>query len=181
MTTLTKILLTLALLAALFGAEQYVEHLGYTRAQAEATAAIKQLKIDAAATLATETAKVTAYQAAVQAFTDDRNLKDADHAKTVTSLQTRVRNLSNPAGQLRDPHAPGCGGSGGGTTSPAGGAAGDRPADATQTGGLLSAELSGLLQSRLTEADEINLAYASCRARLVEQQALSSHNNPAPD
>jgi len=173
MNVFAKIMAVAALLAALFGAEQYVENLGYTRAQAEATAAIRQLKIDATAALATETAKVAAYQKAVQAFTDALNLKDADHVKTVHALQTRLHAAADPAGRLRDPHAPGCGGGGGGTASTTDSPAGDRAADPAQTGGLLSSELSGLLRDRLTEADQINLAYASCRARLVGQQALA--------
>lgn len=180
MSALAKILTALALLAALFGAEQYVEHLGYTRAQAEATVALDRLKLDAAATLATETAKVVAYQNAVQSLTNALDLKDADHVKTVNTLQTRLRAAADPAGRLRDPNAPGCGGGGGGVAVGGSGASGDRGADPAQAGGLLSVQLSELLQDRLTEADQINLAYASCRARLVAQQALAENMRVNP-
>ena len=49
---LLKLAAVLALLAALFFAEQYVEGLGYHRARAEDQAAANQLKAQAAATLA---------------------------------------------------------------------------------------------------------------------------------
>lgn len=165
MSTLAKILIALALLAALFGAEQYVEHLGYTRAKTEAAVVIKQLKIDAGVTLADEIAKTRAAETALQAALNTQNLKDADHETTVNDLSERLRHLAGPAGRLRDPHATaGCRSGGGGTTGAAVSTAIDRPENTTEAGGLLSAELSGLLQRLTQEADDINVAYASCRA-----------------
>lgn len=89
--------------------------------------------------------------------------KDADAKSRIARLQRELDAL----GRLRDPNANGCGGGGGSSTpgvpqADAGGAA-----DAAQTGGLLSAELSGLLRRLWREADEVNVAYASCRAQLT--------------
>lgn len=175
MTPLAKILISLALLAALFSAEQYVEHLGATRARAEADLAIQKLKTQAATDLADEKEKTRAVEQTLQDFTAAQNLKDNTHEQIVSTLADRVRNLLDPAGRLRDPHAQGCRGSGGGTTSATGGSAGDRPANQTEAGGLLSAELSGLLQRLTIEADRINEAYASCRAIAVNDRETLKH------
>lgn len=162
---LIRIAAVLALLAALFFGEQYIEGRGYDRAKAEDKAAIETVKREAAVTLASETSKVRSAEQALQTVTDFQNLKDHDHGKTVADLSDRLRRAAGgPAGRLRDPHATGCGA---GSSSPQGeapSAPGDRPADGAETGGLLSADLTGLLQRLTREADDINAAYASCRA-----------------
>jgi len=161
---LIRIAAVLALLAALFFGEQYIEGRGYDRAKAEDKAAIETVKREAAATLASETSKVRTTEQALQARADFQNLKDRDHEKTVADLSDRLHRAAGPAGRLRDPHATGCGA---GSSSPQGeapSAPGDRPADPSQAGGLLSADLTGLLQRLTREADDINTAYASCRA-----------------
>ncbi len=170
LTPLIKLAIVAALLSALFAAERYIEHRGYTRAWQEAQTAIDQLKRSAATTLAAETAKTRQAEQALQAFTDTQNDKDATHEKTVTALATRLRAAADPAGRLRDPHAPGCGGGGGSTPAPAASPAGAGAADAALPGGLLSAELSGLLFERLEQADRINDAYASCRAVMLRER-----------
>lgn len=161
---LIKIAAVLALLAALFLGEQYIEGRGYDRARAEGQVVADKLKADAAVELASETAKTHAAEQALQSQTHTQDLKDADHVKTLADLSDRLRSVSGPAGRLRDPHATGCGAGGGGATSAATPAAGDRAGDPTQTSGILSVELSGLLQRLTREADDINAAYASCRA-----------------
>lgn len=153
----------LALLAALLYAETYIEGLGYSRAQAEATATINQQKADAAALLATETDKARAAEAALQAIKNNQEIQDAEHQKTVAGLSARLRDLAGPSGRLRDPNAAGCRCGGGSATGPTAPAPGDRAADPTEAGGLLSAQLSGLLQQLGREADDINDAYISCR------------------
>ncbi|MDP3652409.1 MAG: hypothetical protein Q8R67_12075 [Rhodoferax sp.] len=155
----------LALLAALFCGEQYIESRGYDRRDAEARAENERSKRKAADTLASEITKTRKAEQALQDITNTQNLKDANHAKTVADLSDRLRRIAGPAGRLRDPHAgAGCGGGSSGAPGADPGAPGDRPADPAETGGLLSAELSGLLRERLREADDINAAYASCRA-----------------
>jgi hypothetical protein len=161
---LIKIGAVLALLAALFFAEQYIEGLGYSRARAEDQEAAEALKAQAAATLATETEKTRNAEQALQTLTNAQNLKDADHEKIVADLSSRLRVAAGPAGRLRDPNAVGCGAGGGGTPGEVAPAPGGRPADLAEAGGLLSADLSGLLQRLQLEADTINVAYASCRA-----------------
>ena len=164
---LIKIAAVLALLIVLFFGEQYIERRGYDRAKAEDTAAINKQKAEAATTLASETAKTRSAEQALQSITNSQNLKDADHEKTVADLSDRLRRAAGPAGRLRDPNAAGCGGGGGSTPGEAPRSPGDRPADPAEADRLLSAELSGLLQRLTREADDINLAYASCRADAI--------------
>ena len=159
-----KIAAAVALLAVLFSGEQYIEGRGYSRAQAECQAATNKLKADAAAELASLTAKTRSAEQALQDLKNTQELQDATHQKTVADLSSRLRNLAGADGRLRDPHAAGCGDGGSNATGEAATAAGDSANDTTQTGGLLSADLSGLLQRLQLEADTINVAYASCRA-----------------
>lgn len=162
---LFKIAAVLALLAALFFAEQYIEGRGYDRAKAEDQAAANKLKADAATTLASETAKTRTTEQVLQAGTDSQNLKDRNHEKTNAYLSDRLRRAAaGSAGRLRDPHATGCGASSSSPKGEAPSAPGDRPTDGAEPGGLLSADLTGLLRRLTREADDINTAYASCRA-----------------
>lgn len=161
---LIKIGAALALLVALFFAEQYVESRGYDRAWAEANVAIQQKEAQAATQLARETDKTRAAELALQAKTNQQEKDDDTHQKTVADLHDRIRSLAAPSGRLRDPHATGCGGGGGSTQESAASAPGDRPADPAEAGGLLSPDLTRLLQSKDDEADAINNAYISCRA-----------------
>lgn len=157
-----------ALLVALFYGEQYIERLGYDRAMSEAQAQIEGSKRAAADSLATETAKTRSAEQALQSFKNAQELQDGVHQKTVADLSDRLRRLADShAGRLRDPHAVGaaeCGAGGGGTPGQPPTAPANRAADPAQAGGLLSAELAGLLQQLTREADDINVAYASCRA-----------------
>ena len=161
---LIEIAVVVALLAALFFGEQYIEGRGFERARAEDNAAIEKVKREAADTLASETNKTRTAERALQDFKNTQELQDATHQKTVADLSSRLRTLAGAPGRLRDPHAAGCGPSGSGTPGEAAPAPGDRPANPAEAGGLLSADLSGLLQRLQLEADTINVAYASCRA-----------------
>jgi len=139
--------------------------------QADTKLATEQLKADAATALATETAKTLQAEQALQAQTNIQNTQDANHAKTIADLSARLRAAAGSAGRLRDPYATsqttGCWAGGGSAASTTASAAGDRAADPADAGGLLSAELSGLLQRLQREADVINVAYASCRERAI--------------
>lgn len=160
----TKAAIAAGLVLALLLALRQVDQRGYDRAMAEATAATNTLKAQAAATLASETAKTRSAEQALQAIKNTQELQDAAHQNTVADLSDRLRRLAGPAGRLRDPHAVGCGRGSGGAPGAAATTPGDRAADTTEAGGLLSAGLSGLLQRLQREADTINIAYASCRA-----------------
>ena len=161
---LVKISAVAALLAALYFAEQYIEGLGYDRAKAEDRAAIEQSKREAANALLREKDKTHAAEQALQALKNQQELKDADHQKTVADLSSRVRNLAGPAGRLRDPQAVGCGAGSSGTHGAAAAAHGAGADGGAQAGGLLSKPLTELLFRLTREADDINNAYASCRA-----------------
>lgn len=161
---LIKIAAILALLAALYYGEQYIEGRGYDRAKAEDMAQVEQQKRVATAELLRLTDQVRASEARLQAALQDQNTKDYNHAQTIAALSDRLRAYAGPGLRLRDPHATGCG-SGGGVpqsytaTAPDAGAT-----DPAQASGLLSADLTGLLQQLAREADDINAAYTSCRA-----------------
>jgi hypothetical protein len=165
-----KIVLVLGLLAGLFFGEQYVERLGASKQAATDQVRVDQLKQAATAELLALTNGAQALGTALQKTVTDQNLKDADHEKTLANLSTKLR----AAMRLRDPHAVGCGGSSGGPPSPATGPADSSPADGSQTAGLLSAELSGLLQRLQSEADNVNAAYASCKSDAISIRALLS-------
>lgn len=102
-----------------------------------------------------------------------QEVANATNRKTVAELGAQLRDLA-PDGRLRDPNAAGgCGGGSGGaeagtTAGPAAGAGNAGPAS-----GLLSTELSGLLQRLAEEADEVNLAYIACRADAYSTRGLT--------
>lgn len=167
-----KIAAVMALLVILYTGEQYIEGRGYDRAKAEATAALEAQKREAGQVLATETAKTRAAEESLRIFKLNQDNKDAQAQVTIAGLSNRLHRLAGNAGRLRDPNAHGCGGS---SSSPQGEAvtlAPDRPGDGTEAGGLLSAELTGLLQRLASEADAINTAYASCRSDALQVRAL---------
>ena len=169
-----KLGIVLALLAALFFGERYIEQRGADRQLAIDTEAINKKKTEATATLASETDKVHHAEQVLQDFKNHQELQDADHQKTVADLSDRLRRLAGPAGRLRDPNATGCGSGSGSAQGADPAAAADRANDGAQAGGLLSAELSGLLAERAKEADDINNAYASCRADAFKVRTAQS-------
>lgn len=164
---LAKIAAVVAALVLLFFGEQYIEGLGYDRAKAEDAAQIEQNKRQAADKLAAETTRASNAENALQALKNAQDLKDAQHEKTVADLSDRLHRAAGPAGRLRDPNAApdaGCRPGGGSPPGQAAATPAEGPKDPAQAGGLLSADLTGLLQRLQFEADEINTAYASCRA-----------------
>lgn len=165
--------LIIAAILAIVGAFAGGEFDGRQRAHTADVAATEALKVQAASDLAAETAKTRTAEQALQAITNTQNLKDASHEKTVADLSARLQRAAGPAGRLRDPNATagGCGAGGGGAQGATTSAAGDRTADGAETGGLLSEQLTGLLQRTQREADAINDAYASCRATAIADRA----------
>jgi len=161
-----KIVAILALVAVLFFGEHYIEQRGADRQLAVDNAAVQKQKTEAADELASETAKVRKAEQALQEVTTTINVKDYEHEKTVATLSDRIRAAAGPAGRLRDPHAGArCGCGGGSTPAEVAGPAGDRSGDPAEAGGLLSEQLTGLLQRLQLEADTVNDAYISCRAQ----------------
>ncbi len=154
-----------ALLAGAYALERHVEQRGYDRAAAEYTAAIQKLQAEAATTLATETAKTLSAEQALNTAKNNQEMKDAKHIQTIAQFADRLRIAAGPAGRLRDPNAATqCGGSGDRPPGDPATATAAGATDPAQTDGLLSEQLSELLQRLAREADDINAAYASCRA-----------------
>lgn len=169
-------LLYLALAGALwlgYGAwREHQQDIGEQRATQRYETALAVQKDRADQLLATETTRAAEAERRARELIAQQEEKDANNLKTIGTLAARLRALAGPDGRLRDPNAGA--GRGGGSGGPAGApaaATADRPADPAQAGGLLSAELSGLLRARLTEADAINVAYTSCRADLLRRAA----------
>lgn len=148
------------LFLAAFGG--YMEYRGYQNAEAKFTQEASDAKI--------ESDKIAKdLQGKLDAAKNTQELKDVDHEKTVAALSAELRRSAGAAARLRDPHAAAC---------PAGAVAiapGAGPDDGAQAGGLLSAELTELLQRLTREADDINNAYASCRADSISVRVLQPH------
>jgi len=154
------LLLSGSLTAAYFGWAKHEQNLG----AAPYIAKIAQQKTEAAQVLAIKTAEAAAATKALQDFKNTQELQDADHKKTVAALNARLHSLAGPAGRLRDPNQTGCGGGSRSAPGTDAAAPGDRAGDGADAGGVLSADLSGLLLRLTKSADDINLAYISCRA-----------------
>ena len=159
--------------ALLLGYNAWADHqqgIGEGRANTRWQQATDKLKTEARAKLAAETAKADKATDELRKFKDAQELKDAQARKTVAALRQRLAAV--PGGRLRDPNAPGCGSGGSGPQAKDSPGTQHSDPDGTQAGGLLSAELTGLLQRLQSEADEINIAYAACRpdARALRQQ-----------
>jgi hypothetical protein len=160
-----KLCAGLALAAALLiGYNLWASHqqgIGEARATGKYNVKIAAQKVEAAALLAKETARVTTTEKALQAVKNNQEVQDAKNRKTVAGLTARLRDLA-VNGRLRDPNA-----GRGGSSDPAPGNAATSPGDSAdhgaETGGVLSGELTGFLLSQAASADEINLAYISCR------------------
>jgi hypothetical protein len=120
--------------------------------------AIEKQKAEAAKQFADETAKTKATEAKLTALTQAQNEKDSEHEATVADLSRKLATRS-----LRDPYAR-RGPSGGSTPSATAAAAPTGATSSTEGSGLLSAQASGVLRELMLQADQINDAYASCRA-----------------
>lgn len=172
---LVKLAAVLALLAALYFGEQYIEGRGYDRAKAEDMAQIEAQKRAAIAELLRLTDQVHATESRLQADLQDQNTKDYNYAQTIAALSERLRAYAGPGLRLRDPHATGCGPGGTGPQSDTATAPDAGTTDPAQASGLLSADLTGLLQRLTREADDINAAYTSCRADAYTVRGESPH------
>jgi len=162
--------------ALLLGYNAWADHqqdIGEARANARWQQATDELKTKARDKLASETAKADKATDELRKFKDAQELKDAQARKTVADLRQRLAAV--PGGRLRDPNAPGCGSGGSGPQAKDSPGAQHSDPDGTQTGGLLSAELTGLLQRLQSEADEINIAYAACRGDSRQLRATLQH------
>ena len=137
---LIKIGAVLALLAALFFGEQYIEGRGYDRRAAEDAAVMGQQKSEAAAKLADLT------QEKLTALAELANLKselekNREDLQSKNAADLRARRAGPGLRYVTNPQAAGCGRSGGGTESPAPGAAPDAGATVVQLPRQISDDL----------------------------------------
>jgi hypothetical protein len=174
--------IALLVLGIVGGAAFAIHRYGDGRAEAERVkvtatyeAALKKQKAEAAKALDDERAKTAAAEAALRKFKDEQELKDGQHEATVNDLERRLRAAGGPAMRLRDPNATGCRLSGGSTKGADSASPGAGAADAAEGSGLLSKPLTELLQRLAREADEINIAYQSCRADAMNLRAAIPH------
>jgi len=151
-----------ALIAGYFAWASHQQGIGEERATIKYNAKIEKQQKEAVELLAKETARVTATEKALQASKNNQEIQDAKNTKVVAGLTARLRDLT-VNGRLRDPHA-GRGGGGGAASGAGSSGSGNRPDDGADASGILSADLSGLLQRLTLKADQINNAYISCRA-----------------
>jgi hypothetical protein len=141
----------LALLAALFFAEQYIEGRGYSRARAEDTASTEALKAQAAATLAVETkAKLDAQTALSNLIATTERDRETLQTKNTADLRTH-----SAGPRLQFSTKAGCGSSSGGAQSPAPGAAPDPEPTVVQ----LPAEIDGRLRELAADAQSVAIDY----------------------
>lgn len=158
------LLMVLALLAAVLG---YGEFRAHNAAQAEAQRwelATTKLKADAREKLAAETRRVLDLERRLAAMTLDLEAEHAQRKALSDDFAAQLRAAAaRHGGRLRDPHATGCRGGGGRTPAPDPAGAERSTEGGAETGGLLSIELTQLLQRLQRESDEINDAYAQCR------------------
>ena len=148
--------------------------IGETRATLRYETAIEGQKIEAGRVLAIETGKTRDAEKALNDFKHSQELQDAKNKNIVAGLERRLVAAAGPAGRLRDPQAPaivGCGRGGAGPASADPASASDRADDAAQATGLLSVPLTALLRDLTLDADQVNLAYISCRADALHLRA----------
>lgn len=151
---LVKIGATLALLAALFFGEQYIEGLGYDRRAAEDAAVMDQQKSEAAAKLADLTQeKLTALAELANLKSELEKTRDDLQSKNAADL--RARRAGPSLRFVTNPQAAGCGRGGGGTESPAPGAA----PDATATVVQLPRQISDDLWQLAADAESLKIDY----------------------
>ena len=163
----------LALLTALFFSEQYIEGLGAKKEVLACSAKIEAGNAQAGRDLAAATAKVADQQIKLQAMVDKQNIEDSKHAETSAILTDHIHTLAALyAGRLRDPNASPSrgGGSCSGAVSQVAGTANDRGGNGAEANGVLSTDLTGLLQRLTKESDRINDAYTSCRSTAVKDR-----------
>jgi hypothetical protein len=165
--------LALAAIAAVLG---YGEFRAHNAAQAEAQrweAAVNKLKSEAAQALAAETRKVLEVERRLSAMTLDLEAEHAQRKALSDDFAARLRAAAaRNGGRLRDPNARGCRADGGRTPAPDTAGAERSTEDGSQGGGLLSSQLTQLLRDQARIADEVNNAYAQCRAWALDVRRI---------
>ena len=170
-----KLTIGLGVVIAVLAATNWVSYERLQSAQALNKAHVDALAVQkrqASFVLAAETEKVRQLQAALKIAADTLEKAYATHKAKVADA-TAALELARKSGRLRDPNADRCGGGGGSAPGPAQPPAGGGEGDKAEAGGLLSVQLSDLLSRVLREADDINVAYAACRADALSARGVA--------
>lgn len=151
--------------AAYFGWRGHQRDIGRQEQRVVDQAAADKLKADAKMKLDQLQADTDKKQTLLDAFKNTQDVKDAQAQIKTSDLEKRLAAARNSAGRLRDPFATasGCGSSCGGPQAQITTAANSGATDDAKTTGLFSVQFSDYLRTKLKEADDINIAYASCR------------------
>jgi hypothetical protein len=158
----------------------YVKIAAAQSAAAGDRAKLSDERAKSATRLANETAKVLKITQELIAVRAAQEKTDADAKNTVDTLRADLLRLGRAggAGGLRDPFATPCRSRPADRPGATAVAGGENPAEA---GGLLSAQLEGLLLKLASEADDINVAYASCRADSLTLREKLKVSRPQAD
>lgn len=125
--------------------------------------------------LAVATNRVLAAERVLRASRAEQERKDGDAQATIADLGERVRR-AGADGRLRDRFAAPCHPADPGPRT----ATADRGEDPAEAGRALSPEFSGAVIAILRDADDINAAYASCRADAVGLRQQLRQLSPPP-
>lgn len=136
--------------------------------------AVKMMKKQAADELAALKAERDAKQEQLNAAFKAQEIKDANSQATVDRYSRQLASV-----RLRDPYAKAarCGGSSGGAAGSTAAAPDNRAADPADAPGVLSERTSEDLRRLQRTADQINLAFASCKG--YAQKVISAMPAPA--
>lgn len=165
---LTLLLLVVGMVVGYQLWASYQQGIGEERATARYNLKIEIMKREAAVALAVENKRVIEAERSLVALKNTQEVKDAENRKIAGSLTARLHEL----GRLRDPNAGRWGGSGG----PGGqdsARSGDCSGNRAEASGVLSKSASDLLRKLALEADEINLAFISCRAYVESLRSVN--------
>ncbi len=166
-----------ALVASMVGALVLTMELSTERLRsAQLSQKLAQERLDHQTAVAAATNRTIVAERALRASRAEQEKKDADAQVTIADMGERLRRLA-AAGGLRDPFAAPCRGAADAGPGPAAAAGGEDPAEA---GRALSPEFSGAVVSLLRDADDINAAYASCRADAVGLRLQLRQLSPPP-
>ena len=168
----------LLVMAALVGLATWttkqLEARGEARATAKYEVALAKQREEARKELDAAKLKTQETEALLRESKINQEHKDAENAQVISKQRKDLAYLAGTAGRLFDPNykGPGCREGGSGQAGADTGGAQSGSGDAAETSGLLSEELSGLLQQQAAEADGINAAYISCRADAFKLREL---------
>lgn len=153
-----------ALVAGYTGWASHQRNIGWAEATAQYNIKLDAQKAAAQALLAAEISKAEAATKALREAKDKQENEDVKNAKIIAGLSGKLR----AARVFRDPGAAGCGSSGGSTAAGSTPSASGGDADPAKTSGVLSTAATEFLLQQTLEADEINVAYTSCRTTLLK-------------